>query len=415
MMDPSEIPQRVGPGKESCPNPETEWHSPTSISMSKVLNDDDLLIEILLRLGFPTTLVYAALVCKRWCHLASDCKFLSHFRKLHPPSLLGFYLDDIMAPSMSARFVPVLPQPPELTIVSCRAASFSLGTSQGHVIKCWNGRLFTLHSDKSGFTAAVHSPLCPEGGMVIVPKFILEQNTYGTIIPKEEGDGFSYIFMRVVSNNETTQPMVLVDILQNGDGVWRRYLSLATDQLSLIRWDVRHVLIDDKIYIPSALHNIVVLDLTTSSISTIQLPQGVEYGDRRVVLPHSDGASGMYLIQVKELQVCIWLHKGNNWLPVDTICLRAMCATLMMPGCEVEDEDAPTSIRINQLWVSAEFLFLEMGRCTLHLDVKCRALRKVYEKSKSDESFGHIHPFMMIWPPKFPALKDDPARFALPI
>uniref|UniRef100_A0A0D9VEY1 F-box domain-containing protein n=1 Tax=Leersia perrieri TaxID=77586 RepID=A0A0D9VEY1_9ORYZ len=37
--------------------------------MAAVLGNDDLLEEILLRLGFPTTLVHAALVCKRWLRI----------------------------------------------------------------------------------------------------------------------------------------------------------------------------------------------------------------------------------------------------------------------------------------------------------------------------------------------------------
>ncbi|KAK1613739.1 hypothetical protein QYE76_019256 [Lolium multiflorum] len=72
-----------------------------------VLDDDNLLIEILLRVAFPSTLVCTALVCKRWFHHISDRKFLCHFRKLHPPCLLGYYL--------YGRFVPMLPQPPRAT------------------------------------------------------------------------------------------------------------------------------------------------------------------------------------------------------------------------------------------------------------------------------------------------------------
>jgi hypothetical protein len=55
-----------------------------------------------------------------------------------------------------------------------------------------------------------------------------------------------------------------------------------------------------------------------------------------------------------------------------------------------------------------DFLFLKMGGCTLQLDIKCRTLRKVYETK--DGYLGDIRPFMMIWPPRFPALKYDPER-----
>lgn len=61
----------------------------------------------------------------------------------------------------------------------------------------------------------------------------------------------------------------------------------------------------------------------------------------------------------------------------------------------------------------ADFVFLEIRRCILHLDVKCRQLRKVYELPEKQRCLGDVHPFMTIWAPTFPALKDDPARNAM--
>jgi hypothetical protein len=57
--------------------------------ISLVLGDGDLLGEIFLRLALPSSLVRAALVCKRWLRAASDPAFLRRFRDLHPPGLLG--------------------------------------------------------------------------------------------------------------------------------------------------------------------------------------------------------------------------------------------------------------------------------------------------------------------------------------
>jgi hypothetical protein len=53
---------------------------------SKVLDDDNLLAEILVRVGLPTTLVRAAAVCRRRLHHASDRKFLHRFPRA-PPAL----------------------------------------------------------------------------------------------------------------------------------------------------------------------------------------------------------------------------------------------------------------------------------------------------------------------------------------
>jgi hypothetical protein len=98
----------------------------SAVAVSKVLDDDDLLIEILHRVGFPTTFVRAALVCRRWLGHISDRAFLRRFRELHPPRLLGFYyIQDKALLTATPLFVPVLPQPPELAAVILRAR-FSL-------------------------------------------------------------------------------------------------------------------------------------------------------------------------------------------------------------------------------------------------------------------------------------------------
>jgi hypothetical protein len=167
------------------------------------------------------------------------------------------------------------------------------------------------------------------------------------------------------------------------------------------------VLVDNKIYMASTRNEVVVLDLTASSLSTIQLPQGVDFRTRdTTMLSRGDDASSLYLIHAKELQLHIWLHKEGNWSLVDNICLREMCARFL--------EDEPTALlQISHVGdYTGEFLFLQLGRCTHYLDVKCRTLCKVYEMTEEDLDLCSIYPFMMIWPPIFPALKDGPARLA---
>ena len=63
--------------------------------MSLVLGDDDLLREILHRLGPPTALLCAALVSRRWLRHASDPAFLRAFRARHPALMLGFLCNDV--------------------------------------------------------------------------------------------------------------------------------------------------------------------------------------------------------------------------------------------------------------------------------------------------------------------------------
>ncbi|XP_044949627.1 protein TPR1-like [Hordeum vulgare subsp. vulgare] len=398
--------------------PETDQAS----KVSKVLDDDNLLREIIIRVGFPTTLVHAALVCKRWYQHASEPAFLRLFRERHPPCLLGFYLENREDENIiSIRFIPMLPQPSELARVIRTVESYSWGFYHGapaNFLCSRKGKVLVNLYNKvkaSKFTTRVHSPLCPESGLAVVPPLPhigIRDDYYfsmNDLLLMEEADGVTYIHVLLVANTQRTKYTVLVQVLRHGDGVWRTYLALERDQILDPEFEPRVVLANNKIYIASTQSSIDFLDLTTSSISEVQLPQGVEYGDKDTMLAPADDDSGVYLIHAKNLQLDIWLHKGDNWLLVDTISLRDMIANLRIPGCEVEDE--PTApLWINHVGPYADFVFLEMGRCALHLDVKCMQLRKVYDMTEEELDLGDIHPLTMIWPPIFPALEDNPAR-----
>ncbi|XP_048551656.1 uncharacterized protein LOC125531286 [Triticum urartu] len=310
----------------------------------------------------------------------------------------------------------MLPQPPGLDAV-VRRASFSLDTYEGaDMMECWNGSVLTcLHVQnfnhrRSEIISAVHSPLCSERGIPTIPALHHKFGegklcTFIQLFSKEEGDGVSYFYIRVECDRLQTYSTVHVYVLQNGDDVWRTHLTLASGDILLYpRSSPKGVLVHNKIYVPCDPNEIVVLDLTTSILLTIQLPQGVGFGlAGNTMLSRADDSSGVYLIHAKEFQLHIWLLKGDSWLLVDTICLREMCANLL--------EDEPIAdIRINHVGDYNEFVFLEMGRCALYLDIKCRTLRKVYEMTSEEQHLGDIYPFMMSWPPIFPALVDSPTR-----
>ncbi|KAF7025439.1 hypothetical protein CFC21_037611 [Triticum aestivum] len=321
---------------------EGEAQPPAAACVSKVLDDENLLTEIIVRVGCPTSLVRAAGVCRLWLSHASDRAFLRRFRELHPPRLLGFYLAQREYPDAAARFFPMLPQPPGLDAV-VRRASFSLDTYEGaDMMECWNGSVLTcLHVQnfnhrRSEIIFAVHSPLCSERGIPTIPALHHKFGegklcTFIQLFSKEEGDGVSYFYIRVECDRLQTYSTVHVYVLQNGDDVWRTHLTLASGDILLYpRSSPKGVLVHNKIYVPCDPNEIVVLDLTTSILLTIQLPQGVGFGlAGNTMLSRADDSSGVYLIHAKEFQLHIWLLKGDSWLLVDTICLREMCANLL--------------------------------------------------------------------------------------
>uniref|UniRef100_M8CVC9 Uncharacterized protein n=1 Tax=Aegilops tauschii TaxID=37682 RepID=M8CVC9_AEGTA len=142
------------------------------------------------------------------------------------------------------------------------------------------------------------------------------------------------------------------------------------------------------------------------------LPKGVDFGDRRTVLSRTDDSSGVYLIHVTELRLHIWLHNSDNWLPVGIICLREKFTNLRMLD-HTFDDDCTADVHIRGVGDNAAFVFLTTGRCVLFVDIKCGTLRKVHDMTNDDISINDIYPFMTIWPPTFPELKNDPARLHL--
>ncbi|XP_051192068.1 uncharacterized protein [Lolium perenne] len=407
-------------------------------AVSKVLSDDDLLAEILVRAGFPTTLVRAAAVCKRWLHHASDKAFLRRFRKLNPPRILGFYTQIFQG---DPRFVPMLPQPPELAAAVRIVKGYSFGAPNdgdslvSHEVlvhDCRNGSVSTaLRSTRNhamrfeellGFTVGMDSPLCPEKAMAIDPPLSPHHQhpkyrglgpAGFLILSREEKDGsLSYFFVLLenpTSLDTTSETNFAVHVFMLKDGAWCM-LASATTQIDHWREDIRAVLVDNRIYIMATYIEITVLDLTTSSFSTVKLPPGLSDS----MISRADDASSVYLVGMKEHQLGIWLHKGDSWSIMGTICLREMCANLMMSDCTVKD------VIISPLWIihvgdNAEFVILQMGRSVFYLDTRCRTLRTLYE-TPEDELYQvdfSIQPFMMIWPPTFPALKCDPTRNAM--
>uniref|UniRef100_A0ACD5Z9M2 Uncharacterized protein n=1 Tax=Avena sativa TaxID=4498 RepID=A0ACD5Z9M2_AVESA len=335
METAEDIPHLVCPEKKPRFHAEAPQPSPTQApAVAKVLDDDDLLTEIIVRVGFPTTLVHVALVCKRWLAHASDSKSLSRFRKLHPPRLLGYYITKVsvlLDKRFAPRFVPMLPQPPELATVIRRAESYNFDGYGGlHIMDCRSGSIITRRYEEIGLTHVVHRPLCPHRSMDIVPPLPSAQDhsfqVFGKILSKDVGTGLCYLYVLGESTGEAGKSMARVYVLQ--DGAWKMHTS-ATCPHSL-HFGLKALLVNNNIYVPTCSgYHIIVLDLTASSFSTFQLPRGVKYHYFKSMLSRADDASSVYFIHVEEFQLRVWLHKGDNWLLVDTICLHEMLAILV--------------------------------------------------------------------------------------
>lgn len=232
---------------------------------------------------------------------------------------------------------------------------------------------------------------------------------FSELLSRESVDGMSYFLVSLDYCDKEEKATACVYRLQ-GDA-WSMQTS-ATTQISRLRSSVLNplsiFLAADKVYMGITTHNILVLDLTSSTFSTIKFPDRMLF-DGQIILSRADGC-GVYLAHVKDLQLCIWLHRDCNggigdWLLVDTISLRDLCANLKISNSTTEDGHDP-DVFIHMMGDNAEYVFLEMNRCVLYLDVRSRALQKVHNVAEKDTLISFIHPFMMTWPPVFPALQE---------
>ncbi|KAM0844454.1 hypothetical protein ACQ4PT_057023 [Festuca glaucescens] len=243
--------------------------SPQPAAAATVLDEDDLVCEILLRVAFPTSLVRAALACKRWLRLASAPAFLRRFRGLHPPRLLGFYV--ATTPSNTPRFVP-LSQPRELADVVCRG-SFYLNTLgfDDHQVECWNGCLLLslyVHNQPNKTVRTLRWPLYPARYAAILPSFpdtSIHDAANSEILTNGVGDGLSYFYLATVSKEQQT----VVDVYMLQDDTWA-IISSSVSEIPEIVLLESTLIGDDKIYSMASVSKawkLFLLDLVSSTLS----------------------------------------------------------------------------------------------------------------------------------------------------
>ncbi|CAN6244062.1 unnamed protein product [Urochloa humidicola] len=373
----------------------TEASAGSAASVSAVLGDDDLLREILLRLGFPTTLVRAALVSKRWLRHASDPVFLRRFRGLHPPALLGFYLRELGAPG--PRFVPVS-EAPELATATRLA-----GAAEGRffITDCRNGRLLVTDLDSTICRHAVLSPLHPARGRVVLPP-APKQNLIWFFLPEDvcgggDGDGAVAVLMRPIG----TETKLQVDLLTSESGVWVVHHTAVIDLPETLP-PVAYTLppVRGKIYSLTKSGHILRLDMAAAKGSVLQLPNRVRMDN--FMLSCGEDGSMFFLILAEGSLLSIWQLPTNSSDASDWV---LMYDNIHVREASNRGEDVLVMAVDNNLEIV--FLWLRSSAVLMHMHLKDRS-EKVYDELEvRDGPFLDINPFMMVWPPVFPALREE--------
>ncbi|XP_062218870.1 uncharacterized protein LOC133918816 [Phragmites australis] len=406
------------PRRPTSPPPPAAAAVAAAAAMSSVLGDDDLLREILLRVGLPTSLLRGALVCRRWLRHASDPAFLRRFRDRNPSRILGAYLDTGVGPTPRPLFVPIRPLP-ELAAAARRAGSFfdAFKGSSASVLDSRGGRLLvTAFDDRYDSTHLVCSPLSPSGHTVVVPpppppppiQLTSDEECiiyhYGEILP-DDGNGRSYFC--VVMGYSEQQTTVHLYELQDTNWVVR---ASAAGQLPVSPPKSRVMFVDNaRFYMLSTINKILVCDFPSSSISAMELPNGVVNKHSGCIMLSRGDGSRIYLMYTKESQLHIFLRGTHsdkaNWLLVDTICLLQICANLGLDAWPIVDGHTD-GLKIHAVGDNARFVFLEMFGAVVFLDITSKHAEKVYEMTPEDKGLISICPLMTIWPPVFPVLKE---------
>ncbi|KAL6646780.1 hypothetical protein ACP70R_015474 [Stipagrostis hirtigluma subsp. patula] len=384
------------------PPPPLRW----AASASAVFSNDDLLREILVRLGFPTFLVRAALVSERWLRHAADPTFLRRFRALHPPHLLGFYVDGIG--TQRPPFVPVS-QAPELAAAVSRCRFDDSFPELFRLIDCRNGRrlLFELSCSRdANYRYAVLSPLRQAPSMVSLP---LPPKTHpldlpgpgyshhAYFLPKDEDDGVVFGFLCIFRVNVSAH----VYVLQSGNWVLRwtaeTELSKAAAPWGFIMTTVR-----GKFYVVSLSGYIIGFDLAASSLFVVKLPDAVRMDGLRTNVKLLCGEdSRLFLVHGEGAQLSVWHHENHadaarDWILVDTITV-------------LEARNRGEDALVLAVGDNAEFVFVGLEASGIFICVNMRSRTETVHDvpMKCDMRSINILPNMMVWPPVFPALNED--------
>jgi hypothetical protein len=437
--------------------------SSSATAIGLVLGNDDLRREVLLRLTLPTALVRAACVCKRWLRVVSSPAFLRDFRVLHPPPLLGSFPDDPTwrPPKLLPRrgLLPLPDADAELITAMVRRTNAYLSTTISHgryeILDVRNGRMLLYVTDMCDptelTTIMVCSPLMrrsPPANLPFLrlgtrfvggaddPDAVEVVNTF-EFQPEDGGDGMSY-FEVIFANHRSNPNAVFATVVTCQAGIDRE--RRATPPLVLPKrlrrssCSKRGLLCGGgTFYVVSKDGYVLGQDLAAMSLFRVCLPDelllqvqdsstteaAAEHdGDddlRNVCLSRGEG-SKFYVVCIKGFKVFVWLHdadqrgssNASGWALVDTICLLQVFAEydLSSGGCRIH--------LLEQSGDRAEFVYLSIvnttGECSrtgyFLLHVKSRAVEKVFDEEDSRRTYL-ITPFIMVWPPAFPAVSGE--------
>ncbi|XP_037450482.1 uncharacterized protein LOC119320522 [Triticum dicoccoides] len=355
-MDPgAEIPQ--GHGADPITGPlcvddrRLRCSVPQAGPMSKVLDDDNLLIEILVRLPpKPSSLPRASAVCKRWGSILCDSVFLKLFRKHHrKPPLLGFFN------GFANRFAPIMDSPDRI-----RAACFSMPKRStpykdyGEYMGCRHGLAVVINKHER--TTIVWDPLTGQQHTVPFPQG-LDDAFMGSLcawhgavlcIDAEYGhvhrDCFSSPFKLVLVCTGFSNTDAFCSLYDSASGVWGNIFSTTiTTEIFRLR---PSILVGNAFCWLVSNGEVLVFDFEIQSLDVIEKPSDNYVTDGCFqLLRMEDGGLGLAVLSDYIIQ--LWERKSNcdgiaGWvllqksIPLEGIFSRRMHPPVCFVGYDEE-------------------------------------------------------------------------------
>uniref|UniRef100_A0A0D9VEA9 F-box domain-containing protein n=1 Tax=Leersia perrieri TaxID=77586 RepID=A0A0D9VEA9_9ORYZ len=258
-----------------------------------LLEDDDLLGEILLRLPpRPSSLPRASAFCSRWRRLlTSDTSFLRRFRARHrrDAPLLGVFEEDVF-------FTPTM-DPPDR--IPSNGARFSLPLDQNgedhRVVGCRDGLVLILEPWRRYFL--VWDPVSDELRHVAFPPELdlIQKAEYNGAVFRAGGGGFPFEVVLVGSDKQRAFGCVY----SSEASKWGNLISSPLPPLvNGIDTEVAGVLIGDSLYWQfSGIWggHFLQFDLNKQRLAMIDVPMNLSGGNLQqfCVMPAEDGSLGI--------------------------------------------------------------------------------------------------------------------------
>ncbi|KAF7020804.1 hypothetical protein CFC21_033856 [Triticum aestivum] len=294
-------------------------------STTSVMDDEDLLWEILLRLPpQPSSLPRASAVCKRWRRMAIDPSFLRSFYAHHrKPPLLGFFeyqRDNIV-------FTSILDAPDRIP-----HERFNIGrcitSSEGYVLGCRHGRVLVI--DHVCTELIVCTPITGEQRRLAVPpefKTVLRTSINGAVLCTANDQGhvhggchsspFKVVLVIMYRDNQQS----LACVYSSQTNAWGNLISTAAP----CRLFIAHrpgSLIGNAFYWLTTRNDMLVFDLVEQSLAVLSGPPVKNCFLHSQIIQVEDGVVGFVVLSYPHFQ--IWQRKINDhgvatWMEWKTI------------------------------------------------------------------------------------------------